>query len=151
MQFLVGQQERTTRQLVNRRLFNAMLSGVVVVMLTGAVNARLADRSTAASAQEVRRDLAMIISALHQYRLDNRVYPSMAQGLEALVIRPGNLPKAINWREEGYLKNLPSDPWGNDYQYQQRVPHGPFEVYSLGADGRQGGTGEDADISLMAG
>jgi type II secretion system protein G len=151
MQFLVGQQERTTRQLVNRRLSNAMLSCLVVVMLTGAVNARLADCSTAASAKEVRRDLAIIISALHQYRLDNRVYPSMTQGLEALVIQPGNLPKAINWREEGYLKNLPSDPWGNDYQYQQRVPHGPFEVYSLGADGRQGGTGEDADISLMAG
>ena len=71
------------------------------------------------------------------YKLDNFAYPSTQQGLEALVKKPTGNPQPKNWNKDGYLKKLPVDPWGNPYQYLAPGTKGPFDLYSLGADGRK--------------
>lgn len=83
-------------------------------------------------------------ATLDLYRLEVGSYPSTSEGLEALVADPGNTP---NWNGP-YLKKsqVPKDPWGNDYQYRSPGEHGPYDIWSLGADGREGGEGENQDI-----
>lgn len=85
-----------------------------------------------------------IAVALDMYRLEVGRYPNTAEGLEALVTNPGNAP---NWNGP-YLKKaeVPKDPWGNAYEYRAPGQEAPYEVWSLGADGLEGGDGENADI-----
>ena len=92
----------------------------------------------------MQNDVQALTSALEMYKLDNFVYPTTQQGLEALQTRPGGNPPAPNWKL--YVKKLPNDPWNRPYQYLSPGQHGDFDVYSLGADGKVGGEGEDADI-----
>lgn len=83
-------------------------------------------------------------ATLDLYRLEVGHYPSTAEGLEALVSDPGNVP---NWNGP-YLKKaqVPKDPWGNEYQYRSPGQNGAYDIWSLGADGREGGEGENQDI-----
>ena len=90
-------------------------------------------------------DLRAVGTALEFYMLDNSTYPSSEQGLEALVSRPSGYPEARNWSPGGYLPKLPLDPWGEPYLYLSEGPR-HFEIYSFGADRREGGEGFDADI-----
>lgn len=82
--------------------------------------------------------------ALDQYRIDTGHYPSIELGLSALVVRPGNEPR---WAGPYLTKAAPPDPWGRPYLYRLPGEHGDYDLYSLGKDGRPGGTGEDADIT----
>jgi general secretion pathway protein G len=70
----------------------------------------------------------------------------MDQGLEALVTAPEGLAQPERYRKDAYVRRLPADPWGTDYQYVVPGEHGPFDIYSLGANRRLGGEGLDADI-----
>ena len=83
-------------------------------------------------------------AALDLYYLDNGAYPDSQQGLNALVEAPDGADK---WKGP-YLKKkmIPKDPWGNDYHYESPGQHGPYDLYSLGADNSSGGEGEAADI-----
>ncbi len=83
-------------------------------------------------------------ATLDLYRLEVGRYPSSAEGLEALVADLGNAP---NWNGP-YLKKsqVPKDPWGNEYQYRSPGQHGAYDIWSLGADGQEGGEGENSDI-----
>ena len=85
-------------------------------------------------------------NALDQFRLDMANYPSTEQGLAALTTLPDNVPRPENYRPGGYIKKLPKDPWGNAYQYVYPGQRGTFDLYSYGADGREGGEGLNADI-----
>ena len=78
------------------------------------------------------------------YRLDNFQYPSSEQGLEALVQRPSGFPEPKNYNPDGYIKKLPTDPWGSPYVYERT--DSAFRLFSLGADGAEGGEGLNADI-----
>jgi general secretion pathway protein G len=92
-------------------------------------------------------DIATLGQALEMYRLDTMAYPGPAEGLAALRSPPANLAMPQNYRAGGYIKELPSDPWGRPYQYQVPGREGrAFDILSLGADGKPGGTGNDADI-----
>ena len=93
-----------------------------------------------------RQDVATLGAALKLYRLDNQRYPTTEQGLKALVEKPTIEPVPTNWKTGGYLDKLPKDPWGNPYQYLQPGIHGELDIFSLGADGQPGGTGNDTDI-----
>jgi general secretion pathway protein G len=83
-------------------------------------------------------------SALDLFYLDLGRYPTTAEGLAALVRRPGG---ASSWNGP-YLKNnsLPDDPWGRPYKYRSPSDHGAYEIVSLGAQGQEGGTGPAANI-----
>lgn len=76
----------------------------------------------------------------------NGRYPTTEQGLEALIQQPANMADSRNYRTGGYIKRLPKDPWGNDYQYLSPGEKGLFDVYTLGADGQENGEGAGADI-----
>jgi general secretion pathway protein G len=91
--------------------------------------------------------------ALDSYRLDNDVFPTTAQGLEALRVLPtlGDPPR--NWRGPYLRKLVPHDPWGRPYLYVAPGKENPtsYDVYTLGRDGAIGGEGEDADITSWGG
>lgn len=129
-------------------LIEIMVVVVIIGILAALIAPSVINRIDEARVTKARADLKSIEAALELYRLDNFRYPSGDQGLNALVSNP-NDPNVRNWRAEGYLKQLPKDPWGNPYIYTSPGANGaPFDIVSLGADGQVGGTGPDADISL---
>ena len=83
-------------------------------------------------------------SALDLYHLEVGKYPSTQEGLQALVQQPSGVEK---WKGP-YLKKkeVPKDPWGNDYKYESPGQHGPYDLSSLGADGKEGGDGANKDL-----
>jgi len=119
---------------------------VILSILGGLAAQTLLSRPDAARVQAAQTDLRTLAAALDVYRLDNYRYPSSDQGLRALVERPSGRPEAKNWNPSGYLKKLPEDPWGSAYLYESEG--GDIEIISLGADGAEGGEGNDADIRL---
>ena len=127
-------------------LIELMVVIVILGILAAVVVPRLMDRPDAARTARAKQDVRAIESALNLYKLDNYFYPSTDQGLDALTKRPEGTPEPRNWKEGGYIDHLPKDPWGNPYQYLNPGEHGVVDVYSLGADGQQGGEEMDADI-----
>ncbi|ABM63135.1 type II secretion system major pseudopilin GspG [Halorhodospira halophila] len=125
-------------------LIEIMVVVVILGILAGIVVPRIMDRPDSARVEAAKQDIRAIESALNLYRLDNNRYPSTDQGLEALVEEPSGDPEPQNW--QGYLDSVPTDPWGNEYQYMNPGEHGDIDIYSLGADGSPGGEGVDAEI-----
>ncbi len=127
-------------------LIEIMVVVVILGILAALVVPQVMSRPDQAKVTVAQGDIKAIAAALDMYRLDNHVYPSTQQGLEALVKKPSGMPAAKNWNKDGYLKRLPVDPWGNPYQYLAPGSQGPFDLYSLGADGKDGGSENAADI-----
>jgi general secretion pathway protein G len=125
-------------------LIEVMVVIVILGVLAALVVPRVMSRPDEARAVAARQDIASLMQALKLYRLDNQRYPTTEQGLQALVTRPSAGPAAPNWKS--YLDRMPVDPWGRPYQYLNPGIKGEIDVFSLGADGRPGGEGGDADI-----
>jgi len=119
---------------------------VIMGLLISVVAPTVLNQADEARIQKVYADFKAIETALKSYRLDNYVYPTTEQGLEALV-EPSTLdPEPRNFRAGGYLEELPIDPWGRPYLYMSPGEHKEIDLYSLGADGLSGGEGQNADI-----
>ncbi|WP_439134711.1 type II secretion system major pseudopilin GspG [Pseudomaricurvus sp.] len=127
-------------------LIEIMVVVVILGILAALVAPNILGRTGEARITAAQSDINSISNALDLYKLDNHAYPSTDQGLEALVDKPSGYPEPANWNPEGYLKNLPKDPWGNDYQYLSPGSERAYDLYSLGADKREGGEGDNADI-----
>ncbi len=125
-------------------LIEIMVVMIIIGILAALIVPRVMSRPDEARRIAARQDIASIVQALKLYRLDNGRYPGTDQGLEALVNKPAAEPVPNNWKAT--LDNLPKDPWGNPYQYANPGQHGEIDVWSLGADGKPGGEGNDADI-----
>jgi general secretion pathway protein G len=124
-----------------------MVVVVILGILAALVVPQIMNRPEQAKVTVARGDIKAIAAALDMYKLDNFAYPSTQQGLEALVEKPTGNPQPKNWNRDGYLKQVPQDPWGNPYQYlSPGTQNRPFDLYSYGADGQEGGSGLDADI-----
>ena len=119
---------------------------VILGILASIVVPNVISRTDQAQIVKAKQDLRALESALQLYRVDNFKYPTTDQGLQALVERPSIPPEPKNWQKGGYIKKLPQDPWLNDYQYLSPGQHGDFDLYTLGADGRPGGSDENQDI-----
>ena len=117
----------------------------IIAILASYIAPKIAGRVDDARISKAKSDIRVLESSLELYKLDNFLYPSNEQGLEALVNKPAG-EAARNWRDGGYIKKLTKDPWGNDYRYVYPGANGEFDVYSLGADNAVGGEGEAADI-----
>ena len=131
-----------------------MLVVIAIIGTLAAVVAPAVFRSVGDSkVSAARSQIEMYGLALNSYRLDNDVFPSTDQGLEALRTRPtaGEAPR--NWRGPYLAKVIAPDPWGRPYVYvgPGHVNPQSFDLYSLGRDGRTGGEGEDADITSWGG
>jgi general secretion pathway protein G len=138
-----------TRPLARRRceegftLVELMVVIVILGLLATVVMINVLPSQDRAMATKARADIATLEQAMEMYRLDNLSYPTA--GLDALVSPPAG-SQAGRYRPGGYIKNLPNDPWGRPYQLSVPGKSGPFDIYSLGADGAPGGEGENADI-----
>jgi len=131
-------------------LIEIMVVVVILGILAALIVPKVMGRPDEARIIAARQDIASLAQALKLYRLDNHVYPSTDQGLQALVEKPGTAPAPANWKQGGYLDRLPKDPWGNPYQYLNPGVHGEIDVFSLGADGAPGGDGNNADVGSWA-
>ena len=131
-------------------LLEILIVITILGILASLVAVKLMDRPGEARALKAQLDIKTLENALKLYKLDSAFYPSTEQGLRALVETPsvGTIPK--KWREGGYLEKgvVPKDPWENDYLYLSPGTHNPdFDLWSYGADGEEGGEGENADIT----
>lgn len=131
-------------------LIEVMVVVVILGVLAAIVVPRVMSRPDEARLLKAQQDVRAISAALDLFKLDNFNYPTTDQGLVALTERPGDLPDNARWRDGGYLAALPSDPWGRAYLYLQPGERGPFDLYSLGADGLPGGEGSNADVGNWA-
>lgn len=118
----------------------AILGILATIVMTNVVGKDEQARITAA-----KTGVAQISNALEMYKLDNHKYPTTDEGLEALVTKAAS---AKTFPQGGYIKGgLPKDPWGNPFQYIAPGSNGrPYDVYSWGADGAEGGEENNADI-----
>ena len=125
-----------------------LLELLVVIVIIGLLAGYVGPRYFAqVGKSEVKVALAQIDGlgkALDQYRLDTGHYPSMEQGLAALVTKPSEEAK---WNGPYLKKAVPADPWDKPYNYRYPGQHGDYDLFSYGKDGREGGTGENADIT----
>lgn len=129
-------------------LIEIMVVMVILGLLVAIVGPNIMGRGDQAKVTVAEAQLRQISSALDLYRMDNGHYPSTQQGLEALVRKPSGTPEPRNWSSDGYMNSVPEDPWGNEYQYVSPGSEGPYDLYSYGSDGREGGEGDAADISV---
>tara|TARA_B100000700_G_scaffold131064_1_gene146620 strand:+ start:6300 stop:6752 length:453 start_codon:yes stop_codon:yes gene_type:complete len=95
-----------------------------------------------ANEQKITADIVALENALSQYHLDNNRYPTTEQGLQALVNRPNLDPLPRNYRNGGYIKRLPNDPYGNEYFLLSPGENSDIDIFSAGKDG-QSGTNDD--------
>jgi general secretion pathway protein G len=119
---------------------------VIIGLLAGYVAPRYFGQVGRSEVQVARAQIESLEKALDQFRLDTRHYPTAEQGLDALVVKPAS---EANWTGPYLKKAVPTDPWGRAYVYRVPGTKGEFDLYSLGKDGKPGGTGEDADIGLQ--
>ena len=124
-------------------LIEVMVVVVILGILAAVIVPKIMDKPDEARIVKVKADIQAIQSSLEVYRLDNYVYPTTDQGLQALVTKPSG--DAPHWKQ--YLDQLPVDPWGHPYLYQNPGTHGmAVDIWSNGADGQPGGEGVNADI-----
>lgn len=114
-------------------LVEVMVTLVIIGLLTTFVVLNVLPAQGKAQVQKARGDISAIETALELYSLDNFAYPTQQEGLEALV-------------SGGYIKKMSVDPWGNPYEYRNPGENGVIDIYSLGADGEEGGEEQNADI-----
>lgn len=120
----------------------------ILSLLAAIVAPRIIGRTDDARITEAKVQIRNFETALKLFRMDSGFYPDTQQGLESLITKPaaGRVPQ--NYREGGYLeqKKIPLDPWGNPYVYVSPGLQGDYDILSYGADGKEGGSGKDADI-----
>ncbi len=129
-------------------LIEIMVVVVIIGLLAAVIVPKVLGNVDTARQAKAKADIQALQTALISFKLDNYSYPTSELGLKALVEKPDS-PLVRNWRAGGYLESmrLPKDPWGNDYVYARPATHGgDYDLYSMGADGKPGGEGTDADI-----
>ena len=127
-------------------LVELMVVIVIIGLLATIVALNVIPSGDTARVQKAKADIATIEQALEMYRLQQNNYPTTAQGLAALTTPPAGLPNPASYQAGGYIKRLPEDPWGNAYLYASPGKHGAADIWTNGADGKEGGEGIDADI-----
>ncbi len=115
-------------------LVEMMVVIVIIGLLATVVVINVMPAQDTARIKKAEADIATLEQGVEMYRLNRLNHPTSGEGLQALV-------------DGGFIKRLPDDPWGNPYRYAAPGRDGqPFDIYSLGADNREGGEGDDADI-----
>ena len=131
-------------------LIEILIVVVILGFLASTVGPELFNKVSQAERTSARNQIDVFKTALDNYRLDNRHYPSTEQGLEALIKKPDTGPAAANWNGP-YLEKeeIPTDPWGSKYQYRAPGEHNEhkYDLWSWGADNAAGGQDEAADVT----
>ncbi len=118
---------------------------VLIGIVLGIVGGNFIGKGEKAKADAARIEIGQIAQTLDLYKLEVGRYPTTQEGLQALISAPAG---AANWNGPYWKKQtVPKDPWGNEYRYLSPGSKGPYEITSLGADGKEGGEGPDKDIA----
>ncbi|MBX7134915.1 MAG: type II secretion system major pseudopilin GspG [Fimbriimonadaceae bacterium] len=139
------------RNIVQRSRGFTLIELLVVILILAILAAlivpRVINRTGDAKRAKAASDIAVLTSALNQFRLDCDRFPSTEEGLDALRVQPGDVR---GWRGPYLERALPPDPWGNAYVYEYPGAGGDdtFVIVSYGADGAPGGEGDSADIGV---
>jgi general secretion pathway protein G len=129
-------------------LIELLIVMVIIGLLAALVGPKLFGQLEGAKSKAAKTQIEMVAVALDAYRLDMNAYPGTEQGIKVLWDKPDASTKnAANWRGPYLRKAVPDDPWGNPYQYKAPGAKGDYDLISLGRDGREGGEGEDADVT----
>ncbi len=130
-------------------LIELMVVIVILGFLAAFIGPKLVGQADKGRDVRARMDIQALETALKMYKLENGVYPSTEQGLQALIEKPGTGTVPKNWRKGGYMEKsiIPKDPWKNEYVYLSPGAHGDFDIVSYGADGVAGGEDENKDIN----
>ena len=124
-------------------LIELLIVMVILGLLAALVAPKMFQKVGTSKIKAAKAQIALLGTALDAYRLDVGRYPTTEQGLSALRVNPG----FDTWDGPYLPKDVPKDPWGRDYVYRCPGQHGDYDLYSLGADGREGGEGENADVA----
>lgn len=127
-------------------LIEVMVVVVILGILAAIIVPQIMSRPDQAKLVKAKQDVLAIENAMNLYKLDNGFYPSTDQGIEALVKKPAGDPTPMQWKNGGYLKAAPLDPWGHAYQYLNPGEHGEIDIFSYGADGKADGSEMNADV-----
>jgi general secretion pathway protein G len=129
-------------------LIEVMVVIVILGILAALIVPNVIGQSDKARVGTTKQVLATTASALDLFKLDNARYPTTQEGLDALVHKPAD---AKTWPNGGYIKGgMPKDGWGNDLQYISPGSSAkPYDLYSFGSDGKEGGEDDAADIYLQ--
>ena len=119
-------------------LLEVMVVIVILGILASMVVPNLMGNKDKADQQKAVSDIVALENALDMYKLDNSIYPTTEQGLESLVQKPTSSPEPRNYRDGGYVKRLPQDPWRNDYLLLSPGENGKIDIFSAGPDGQVG-------------
>ncbi|ABI69971.1 type II secretion system major pseudopilin GspG [Shewanella frigidimarina] len=119
-------------------LLEVMVVIVILGILASMVVPNLMGNKDKADQQKAVSDIVALENALDMYKLDNSIYPTTEQGLDALVQKPTSSPEPRNFREGGYVKRLPQDPWRSDYLLLSPGENGKIDIFSAGPDGQPG-------------
>lgn len=128
-------------------LIEIMVVVVILGILAGIVMPKLLGEPEKAKRTKAAVQIKSLEDSLAMFKLDNGFFPSTEQGLQALVTAPQSGRPTPRYREGGYIKKIPKDPWGNDYAYLSPGQHGDYDLLAYGADGEPGGTGDNADVA----
>lgn len=123
---------------------------VIIGLLAGLVGPKLFTKVDSSKVQTAQTQVKMFKGALETLRLDTGRFPTESEGLALLNNPPADEKLRARWRGPYLDEELPMDPWGNPYQYSlPGAKNQPFALYSLGADGKRGGDGFDADVGYL--
>ncbi|MEO8598504.1 MAG: type II secretion system major pseudopilin GspG, partial [bacterium] len=125
-------------------LLELLVVMVIIGLLAGYVAPKYFSQIGKSQVKMARAQIDALDKALEQFRLDTSHYPTMEQGLVALITQPANETK---WDGPYLKKGVPLDPWGNAYVFKIPGEHGDYDLLSFGKDGQPGGTGEAEDIN----
>ncbi len=125
-------------------LIELLVVMLILGLLAALVGPKLFGKVGKAKIKAAKAQISLLEDALDAFRLDVGRYPTTDEGLQALVEQPSGVEK---WDGPYLKKKVPKDPWDHDYIYKCPGEHGDYDLYSLGADGEEGGEGENADIT----
>ena len=123
-------------------LIELLIVMIILGLLAALVAPKMFQKVGSSKQKAAKAQIAMLGTALDAYRLDIGSYPSAQEGLEAIRKNPGR----DTWDGPYLSKDVPPDPWGKAYVYRFPGERGDYDLYSLGADGQEGGDGENADV-----
>ena len=128
-------------------LIELMAVVVIIGILASILVVNVAPIFQRAYLEKIRADITQVSKALELYRFNEMNYPSSDQGLDALIKPHDELKNPFLFPENGYISTLPLDPWGREYIYEYpATKSSSYDLYTLGADGLEGGTGENTDF-----
>ena len=125
-------------------LIELLVVVVIIGLLAGLVAPRYFGQVGKSNVNIARAQIENLGKALDQYRLDIGSYPTTDQGLQALITKPDGVDR---WQGPYLQKQVPPDPWSRPYKYKAPGDHGDYDLYTYGADGQPGGTGENVDVN----